>query len=131
MLVAKLLTHTFYREIYIREDGPHGVLIDQFLALFPIPLTHELHCLIQPLLLRRNEHQFHIDHRLQVEAPRLEALFGVAVVGSGFFAELTQVCELNLFVAYSSDHIAIYLRSASTPPQRREGDSYNGQSEHR
>ena len=42
----KTLPHTFYCEIYIRENGPHGVLIDQFLAPFPIPLAHELHRLI-------------------------------------------------------------------------------------
>ena len=126
----KILTHTVHCEIYIREDGPHGVLIDQFFAPFPVPSAHEFHCLIQPLLLRRDEHQLHVDHRLQVEAPCLEPFFGVAVVGGGFFAELAQVCEFDLFVAYLGDHIAIYLRPAATPPQRCKGDSHNGPSEH-
>ena len=43
---CKILTHFVHGEIYIREDGPHGVFIDQFLAPFPLPLTHELHGLI-------------------------------------------------------------------------------------
>ena len=115
----KILTHTIHGEIYIRENGPHGVLIDQFLAPFPIPLTHELHCLIQPLLLRREEHQLHVDHRLQVEAPRLEALFGVAVVGGGFFAELAQVCEFD----FSSPTLATTSLSTCGPHPLHHSDA--------
>ena len=127
----KTLPHLFYREIYIREDGPHGVLVNQFFAPFPLPLAGELRGLLQPPLPRLHEHQFHVDHGLQVEAPRLEALFGVAVVGGGLGAELAQICEPDRFVADPSDHVAIHFRLATAPPQRREGDSHNDPSEHR